>query len=77
MTESSPIRLPSDDQAYLGDQPAGSGPRTGLAALNAGALVVAGLYLGRELLVPIVLAVLLAVVRCCSGAGGARRSRSC
>ena len=60
MTESSPIRLPSDDQAYLGDQPAGSGPRTGLAALNAGAIVVAGLYLGRELLVPIVLAVLLA-----------------
>ncbi len=33
---------------------------TGVAALNAGAIVVAGLYLGRELLVPMVLAVLLA-----------------
>ncbi len=62
MTESSPIRLPSEDHAYIVDQPADTGRRAGLAALNAGAIVVAGLYLGRELLVPIVLAVLLAFV---------------
>ena len=62
MTESSPIRLPSEDHAYIVDQPAETGRRAGLAALNAGAIVVAGLYLGRELLVPIVLAVLLAFV---------------
>ena len=35
---------------------------SGLAALNAGAVVVAALYLGRDLLVPLVLAVLLAFV---------------
>ena len=35
---------------------------TGLQALNAGAIVVAALYFGRELLVPLVLAVLLAFV---------------
>ena len=62
MTESSPIRLPSEDHAYIADQPVETGGRAGLAALNAGAVVVAGLYLGRELLVPIVLAVLLAFV---------------
>jgi predicted PurR-regulated permease PerM len=37
-------------------------PRNTLAALNAGAIVVAALYLGRDLLVPMVLAVLLAFV---------------
>ncbi|MDT7578732.1 MAG: hypothetical protein QOH17_5065 [Pseudonocardiales bacterium] len=36
--------------------------RTGLAALNAGAVVIAMLYFGRELIVPLVLAVLLAFV---------------
>ena len=35
---------------------------SGLAALNAGAVVVAALYLGRDLFVPLVLAVLLAFV---------------
>ena len=39
----------------------GAGP-TGLQALNAGAIVVAALYFGRDLLVPLVLAVLLAFV---------------
>jgi len=37
-------------------------PGRGLAALNAAAIVVAALYLGRDLLVPLVLAVLLAFV---------------
>src|SRR5690349_18082656 len=37
-------------------------PASGLITLCAGAIVVAGLYLGRELLVPLVLAVLLAFV---------------
>ena len=36
--------------------------RSGLSALNAGAVVVAALYFGRELLVPLVLSVLLAFV---------------
>ena len=36
--------------------------RSVLVALNAGAVVVAGLYLGRDLLVPLVLAALLAFV---------------
>ena len=43
----------------------GSGPAkasSGLAALNAGAVVVAALYFGRDLLEPMVLAVLLAFV---------------
>jgi len=43
-------------------QAAGPPVRTGLSALNAGAVVVAALYFGRELLVPLVLAVLLAFV---------------
>ena len=43
--------------------PAAPAPkRNTLAALNAGAIVVAALYFGRELLVPIVLSVLLAFV---------------
>jgi len=37
-------------------------PVTGPAALNAGAVIVAALYFGRELLVPMVLALLLAFV---------------
>ncbi len=37
-------------------------PVSGLGALNAGAVVVAALYLGRDLFVPLVLAVLLAFV---------------
>ncbi len=44
-------------------QPAALAPgRTGLSALNAGAVIVAALYFGRELFVPLVLAVLLAFV---------------
>ncbi len=62
MTASTQITLPSANHSYSVDQPAGTTRRAGLAALNAGAVVVAGLYLGRELLVPIVLAVLLAFV---------------
>ena len=37
-------------------------PRSVVPALNAAAVIIAGLYLGRELLVPLVLAVLLAFV---------------
>lgn len=42
--------------------PAPSAGRSALATLNGGAVVIAGLYLGRELLVPMVLAGLLAFV---------------
>jgi len=55
--------MPLDDAAPSG--PPASVPSlavSGLAALNAGAVVVAALYLGRDLLVPLVLAVLLAFV---------------
>ncbi len=52
MTDADAIRLPSEDSAYIAEQPAGPGRQRGLAALNAGAVVVAGLYLGRELLRP-------------------------
>ena len=65
MTETLPARLPAADAAtlsYIADQPAEPDRRAGLSALAAGAIVVAGLYLGRELLVPLVLAVLLAFV---------------
>ena len=46
------------------DGPPGAPGRAlpGVAALNAGAVIVAALYLGRELLVPLVLAILLAFV---------------
>ncbi len=50
-------------QSEAGLPPAAPSPsRTGVSALNAGAVVVAALYFGRELLVPLVLAVLLAFV---------------
>ena len=65
MSEALPVRLPDADTAtlsYIAEQPASPGQRAGLSALAAGAIVVAGLYLGRELLVPLVLAVLLAFV---------------
>ena len=65
MTESLPAVAAGADtpaQAYIADQPAAPDQRAGLSALAAGAIVVAGLYLGRELLVPLVLAVLLAFV---------------
>ena len=56
-----PASLPNQPEAYL--PPGAPGPvRTGLSVLNAGAVVVAGLYFGRELFVPLVLAVLLAFV---------------
>ena len=56
-----PASLPHQPEAYL--PPGAPGPvRTGLSVLNAGAVVVAGLYFGRELFVPLVLAVLLAFV---------------
>ncbi len=45
-----------------GQQAALAPGRTGLSALNAGAVIVAALYFGRELFVPLVLAVLLAFV---------------
>ena len=50
-----------DDTVDPGVSKGGAGP-TGLQALNAGAIVVAALYFGRDLLVPLVLAVLLAFV---------------
>ena len=54
---------PSTDQSEAGLPQAASSPgRTGVPALNAGAVMVAALYFGRELLVPLVLAVLLAFV---------------
>jgi len=54
---------PSEQLSELSlPQAAGRPVRTGLSALNAGAVVVAALYFGRELLVPLVLAVLLAFV---------------
>ncbi len=53
MSDLAEIRSPEEP-------PAGRHP--GLAALNAAAVVVAALYLGRDLLVPAVLAVLLAFV---------------
>ncbi len=55
--------MPLDDATPPG--PPAAAPSlavSGLAALNAGAVVVAALYLGRDLLVPLVLAVLLAFV---------------
>ncbi len=55
--------MPLDDATPPG--PPAASPSlavSGLAALNAGAVVVAALYLGRDLLVPLVLAVLLAFV---------------
>ncbi len=45
-----------------GPSPALAGTGRGLAALNGAAVVVAALYFGRDLLVPLVLAVLLAFV---------------
>ena len=51
---------PSDTEPAA--QPELATRHPGLAALNAAAIVVAALYLGRELLVPAVLAVLLAFV---------------
>ena len=62
------MSLPSKNQPgehHPGADPQQAAPnpaRTGLSALNAGAVVVAALYFGRELLVPLVLAVLLAFV---------------
>ncbi len=54
---------PSEHQHGAGlQQAAPTLSRTGIAALNAGAVIVAALYFGRELLVPLVLAVLLAFV---------------
>lgn len=53
----------NEDQSAASLPPVAFNPsRTGLSALNAGAVVVAALYFGRELLVPLVLAVLLAFV---------------
>ena len=53
----------SEDPPGAGLPHVAPGPRrTGLSALNAMAVVVAALYFGRELLVPLVLAVLLAFV---------------
>ncbi len=57
--------MPLDDPASAAPPPAAPAlplPVSGLGALNAGAVVVAALYLGRDLLVPLVLAVLLAFV---------------
>ena len=51
---------PPAEDAVIAPQPAGA--RSALSALNAGAVVVAGLYFGRELLMPLVLAGLLAFV---------------
>jgi predicted PurR-regulated permease PerM len=55
---------PSNEHQSGADIPpaAPSPSRAGVSALNAGAVVVAALYFGRELLVPLVLAVLLAFV---------------
>ena len=54
---------PDPDQPEADVQPAATVPaRAGLSALNAGAVVVAALYFGRELFVPLVLAALLAFV---------------
>ncbi len=54
---------PDPDQPEADVQPASTVPaRAGLSALNAGAVVVAALYFGRELFVPLVLAALLAFV---------------
>ena len=55
---SGPPPSPSRPPAILGSALSGHG----LAALFASAVVIAGLYLGRELLVPLVLAILLAFV---------------
>ena len=53
----------SDHQPGAGFPPAATSPsRTSASALNAMAVVVATLYLGRDLLIPLVLAVLLAFV---------------
>jgi len=53
----------NEHQSEAGLPPAAPSPgRAGVPALNAGAVVVAALYFGRELLVPLVLAVLLAFV---------------
>ncbi len=54
---------PGEHQPGAGLPPAAPSPgRTALPALNAGAVVVAALYFGRDLLIPLVLAVLLAFV---------------
>ncbi len=64
MSETLPARLPEEAAAlsYIAEQPSVPDRRAGISALAAGAIVVAALYLGRELLVPLVLAVLLAFV---------------
>lgn len=71
MTAASPA-LPSQDTLTSPDQPvpapvepealSSAALRRGTAALNAAAIVVLALYFGRDLLVPLVLAVLLAFV---------------
>ena len=61
--ESCQMPTSSEHQPGAGLPPAAPSPsRTGLPALNAGAVVVAALYFGRDLLIPLVLAVLLAFV---------------
>ncbi len=52
----------AEERAYIVEQHEDTSERAGMSVLIAGAVVVAGLYEGRELLVPIVLAVLLAFV---------------
>ncbi len=54
--------MPLDDATPPPPAAAPAMPVSGLGALNAGAVVVAALYLGRDLFVPLVLAVLLAFV---------------
>ncbi|MGI3777421.1 MAG: AI-2E family transporter [Janthinobacterium lividum] len=54
--------MPLDDATPPPPAAAPTMPVSGLGALNAGAVVVAALYLGRDLFVPLVLAVLLAFV---------------
>ncbi|MGI4977901.1 MAG: AI-2E family transporter [Janthinobacterium lividum] len=54
--------MPLDDATPTPPAAVPAMPVSGLGALNAGAVVVAALYLGRDLFVPLVLAVLLAFV---------------
>jgi len=55
------VSRPNQPEADVGQAALGPG-RAGLSALNAGAVIVAALYFGRGLFVPLVLAALLAFV---------------